>query len=91
MKAALGLHEKPTLSADLDLVPDAIYFMTDGTPTNGEILETEAILSWTHDFNRFAKTELNVIAMGSLGIDLVLLRRLATENGGEFIHVPDRK
>jgi len=91
LRAAFGLHEKPTLSADLDAVPDAIYFMTDGTPTNGEILETEAILSWAHDFNRFAKCELNVIAMGSLGIDLNLLRRLATENGGVFIHVPDRK
>jgi Mg-chelatase subunit ChlD len=65
--------------------------MTDGTPSNGENTQTAAILSWVHDFNRFAKTELHVIAMGSLGIDLDFLRRLATENGGVFIHVPDRR
>ena len=91
LKAAMGLHEKPTLAADLDAVPDTIYFMTDGTPTRGEIIEVEAILSWVHDFNRFAKTELNVIAMGSLGLDLPFLRRMAEENGGVFVHVPDRK
>ncbi len=91
LKAAMGLHEKPTLTADLDAVPDTIYFMTDGTPTRGEIIEVEAILSWVRDFNRFAKTELNVIAMGSLGLDLPFLRRMAEENGGVFVHVPDRK
>lgn len=91
LRAAVGLHEKPTLSADLDAVPDAIYFMTDGTPSTGDITQTAAILSWIHDFNRFGKSELHVIAMGSLGIDLDFLRRLATENGGEFIHVPDRR
>ena len=91
LRAAFGLHEKPTLSADLDAVPDAIWFMTDGTPTRGEITEVETILSWTREFNRFAKTELNVVAMGSLGLDLPFLSRMATENGGAFVHVPDRK
>ncbi len=91
LRAAVGLHEKPTLSADLDAIPDTIYFMTDGTPSVGDMTQTLAILSWMRDFNRFAKTELNVIAMGSLGIDLDFLRRLATENNGVFIHVPDRK
>jgi hypothetical protein len=43
------------------------------------------------DVNRFAKVELHVIAMGSLGVDIEFLQRLATENNGEFIHIPDSK
>lgn len=89
LRAAVGLHEKPTLAADLDPIPDTIYFMTDGTPTRGEITDTETILSWMRDVNRFAKVELHVIAMGNLGVDLPFLERLATENAGEFIHVPE--
>ncbi|MCC7137560.1 MAG: HEAT repeat domain-containing protein [Planctomycetes bacterium] len=91
LKAAVGLHEKPTLQAQLDPIPDTMYFLTDGTPTRGEITDTETILSWMRDVNRFAKVEIHVIAMGNTGVDLEFLRRLAAENDGEFIHVPDRK
>ncbi len=90
LRAAVGLHEKPTLGAQLDPIPDTIYFLTDGTPTRGEITDTETILSWMRDVNRFAKVDIHVIAMGNLGVDLPFLQRLAAENGGEFIHVPDR-
>ena len=91
LRAAVGLHEKATLAADLDPIPDTIYFLTDGTPTRGEITDTETILSWMRDVNRFAKVDIHVIAMGNTGVDLEFLRRLAEENGGEFIHVPDKK
>ena len=90
LRAAVGLHEKSTLSADLDPIPDTIYFLTDGTPTRGEITEMDTILSWMRDVNRFAKVDLHVIAMGNVGVDLRFLRRASpSENGGEFIHVPD--
>jgi HEAT repeat protein len=90
LRAAVGLHEKPTLGATLDPIPDTIYFLTDGTPTRGEITDIETILSWMRDVNRFAKVQLHVIAMGNLGVDLDFLQRLASENDGDFVHVPDR-
>jgi hypothetical protein len=89
LRAAVGLHERSTLTAELDPIPDTIYFLTDGTPTRGEITDPETILSWMRDVNRFAKVELNVIAMGNMGVDLEFLRKLADQNNGEFIHVPD--
>ncbi len=89
LRAAVGLHEKSTLAADLDPIPDTIYFLTDGTPTRGEITDMDTILSWMRDVNRFAKVDLHVIAMGNVGVDLRFLESLAAENGGEFIHVPD--
>lgn len=90
LKAALGLHEKPTLDATLDPIPDTVYFLTDGAPTRGEITSTPELLSWFEDLNRFAKVELHVIAMGNLGVDLDFLGALAKVGGGEFIHVPER-
>ena len=73
LKAALGLHDKPTLEADLDPIPDTVYFLTDGSPTRGEITDADTLLSWFEYLNRYAKVELHVIAMGNLGVDLPFL------------------
>ena len=89
LKAALGLHGQPTMDADLDPIPDTVYFLTDGSPTRGEITTADELLAWFSGLNRFAKVELHVIAMGNLGVDLPLLRRLADAGGGKFIHVPE--
>jgi hypothetical protein len=90
LKAALGLHERPTIDATLDPIPDTVYFLTDGSPTRGEITSTPELLSWFADLNRFAKVELHVIALGNLGVDLEFLRALADSGGGDFIHVPEK-
>jgi hypothetical protein len=89
LRAALGL-QGTSLDADLDPIPDTVYFLTDGSPTRGEITEADALVSWFENLNRYAKVELHVIAMGNLGVDLPFLRRLAAAGGGEFIHVPER-
>ncbi|MCB9824677.1 MAG: HEAT repeat domain-containing protein [Planctomycetes bacterium] len=91
LKAALGLHEKPSLEATLEDIPDTVYFLTDGSPTEGEITSTPELLGWFEDINRFGKVKLNVIAFGSLGVDLTFLRALAQVGGGDFIHVPEER
>lgn len=90
LKAALGLHEKPTLSAALLDIPDTVYFLTDGSPTRGEIQATPELLGWFEDINRFGKVKLHVVAFGNLGVDLEFLQKLAAAGGGDFIHVPER-
>jgi HEAT repeat protein len=90
LKAALGLHGRESLTASLDPIPDTVYFLTDGSPTRGEITEADALISWFENLNRYAKVELNVIALGNLGVDLPFLGRLARAGGGEFVHVPER-
>ena len=90
LKAALGLHEQPTISARLQNIPDTVYFLTDGSPTRGEITATPELLGWFRDLNRFAKVRLNVVAFGNLGVDLEFLRKLAAAGDGEFIHVPEK-
>jgi len=91
LKAALGLHGVPTLSAKLLNIPDTVYFLTDGSPTRGEITATPELLGWFANVNRFAKVKLHVVAFGNLGVDLEFLKRLADAGGGDFIHVPEAR
>jgi hypothetical protein len=90
LKAVLGLTDQPTLGARLQDMPDTVYFLTDGSPTRGEITSTPELLGWFRNLNRFAKVRLNVVAFGNVGVDLGFLRRLAEAGDGEFIHVPER-
>ena len=84
------LHEKSSLEANLDNIPDTVYFLTDGSPTRGEITSAPELLGWFENLNRFAKVRLHVVAFGNLGVDLDFLGKLAKVGGGEFIHVPER-
>ena len=89
LKAALGLHEKSSIDANLDNIPDTVYFLTDGSPTRGEITSAPELLGWFENLNRFAKVRLHVVAFGNLGVDLDFLGKLAKVGGGDFIHVPE--
>ena len=90
LKAALGLHDKPTYDPDLEDIPDTVYFLTDGRPTKGEITSMPELISWFEQLNRFAKVKLHIIALGELNIDLPSLQALADAGGGELIHVRER-
>lgn len=89
LKAAMGLHDKPSLEASLEDIPDTVYFLTDGSPTEGEITAPPELLGWFRDINRFAKVQMHVVAFGSIGVDIPFLRALADSGGGDFIHVPE--
>ena len=67
--------------------PDTVFFLTDGQPTVGDITETEELLSWFREQNRFAQLRCHVIAFGDKGIDIHFLTTLATENSGKFFHL----
>jgi hypothetical protein len=69
--------------------PDTIFFLTDGEPTAGDITEGDVLASWFHELNRFARVKVSVITFGNLGVDPEFLKRLATENGGVFVQVPE--
>jgi hypothetical protein len=67
--------------------PDTLLFLTDGTPTDGEITKAEELLSWFNERNRFARLRVHVVAMGNTGVDLEFLRKFAEMNGGKFVHM----
>ncbi|MCZ6786778.1 MAG: VWA domain-containing protein, partial [Planctomycetota bacterium] len=67
--------------------PDTLFFLTDGTPTDGEITKADELLSWWHERNRFARLRVHVIAMGITNVDVEFLRRFAESSSGTFVHL----
>ncbi|MHC4136367.1 MAG: HEAT repeat domain-containing protein [Planctomycetota bacterium] len=70
--------------------PDTLFFLTDGTPTDGEITKSDELLAWFLERNRFARLRVHVIAMGTTDVDVEFLRRFAKGTGGTFVHLTGR-
>jgi len=88
LRAILGLGDSDSSwQTGFPDTPDTLFFLTDGTPTDGEITKPDELLAWFNERNRFARLRVHVIAMGTTGIDLDYLRALATSNDGEFLHL----
>jgi hypothetical protein len=71
--------------------PDTMFFLTDGEPTAGEIIDADEILAWFNGLNRYARIRVHVVAYGNMGIDLVFLGHLAEDNGGKLINIAEAK
>ncbi len=78
------------LPDDLRETPDTMFFLTDGEPTIGEIIDPDSLLAWFNGLNRYARIRVHVVCYGS-SADLPFLSHLAEDNGGEFIHIREAK
>lgn len=90
LRAALDLPDGPDDSPDFKSTPDTLTFLTDGSPTQGEITDADTLLQWYTSLNRYARVRTHCITFGLKGVDLVLLRGMAEQNGGTFVIVPER-
>ncbi len=91
LEAALDLGRTVDESPNFRSTPDTLTFLTDGMPTRGEMTNADTILEWYTALNRYARVRTHVICFGSKGVDLVLLRGMAEQNDGRFIHVAEKK
>ncbi len=83
--AALEVDAKrPWSSPELRNTADTVNFLTDGSPTTGDVTEPEQVARWFGELNRYSRTQLNVFVFGTLGVNESFLRRLAEEGGGTF-------
>lgn len=73
---------RAALDYDKDL--EAIYLLTDGKPTIGELVSHQSILMDILHRNRFRHLNLNTIGIAVDGFTRQFLKRLADESGGEF-------
>ena len=88
LRMILGLGDAESIARmDFPDTPDTLFFLTDGTPTDGEITKPDELLAWFRERNRFARLRVHVIAMGNTGVDLDYLAELARQNDGEFLHL----
>jgi HEAT repeat protein len=82
--AALELDENPWASSDLRNTADTVNFLTDGSPTAGDVTDPEQVARWFVELNRYARARLNVFVFGTLGVNETFLQRLARDGGGTF-------
>jgi uncharacterized protein with von Willebrand factor type A (vWA) domain len=76
---------------------DTVFFMTDGKPTNGKVVEPDRILAEVRRWNETRRVRIHVVGMGGHekangdesapedDFDPAFLRRLAEENGGQCV------
>ena len=82
--AALELDDNPWSSPDLGNTADTVNFLTDGSPTAGDVTDPEQVARWFTELNRYSRTRLNVFVFGTLGVNESFLKRLAKDGGGSF-------
>ena len=80
----LELDENPWASSDLRNTADTVNFLTDGSPTAGDVTDPEQVARWFVELNRYARARLNVFVFGTLGVNETFLQRLARDGGGTF-------
>jgi HEAT repeat protein len=74
---------------------DTFFLMTDGQPNEGRIADPAEILSELRKVNQLRKVTVHTVCVGDpvaggdpkAGPDPVFLKKLAEENGGDFVHI----
>ena len=91
LRAALDMNEGPDELPNFRSTPDTLTFLTDGAPTQGEITDADTLLEWYTSLNRYSRIKTHCICFGTKGVDVVLLRGMAEQNGGKFVQVPEKQ
>lgn len=76
----------PVLPGDADALPtpvDTIFFLSDGRPTVGALVDPDDILESVLELNRFRRIVIHTIAIGEFQKDF--MQELARRTGGQFV------
>lgn len=80
---ALGVAGRGTHDKAYDVAVDTIFFLSDGRPTAGELVDPDDILAEVRSANELRKVVIHTIALGEFQKEF--MRTLARENGGVFV------
>jgi len=91
LMAGLGVHIDPRKRAvvtggvldDSELAADTMFFLSDGKPTAGLLIDTRDIEIAIADINRFRKVVIHTLSIGNFSNGF--LSNLAQANGGVFV------
>lgn len=89
--AGLGVNPNPkkrgpmteTAAEEMGKIADTMFFLSDGKPTVGELVDTEDIKTAIAEINRFRKVVIHTIAIGDVPSNFI--KDLAEQNGGVFV------
>jgi hypothetical protein len=65
---------------------DTILMLSDGSPTAGRLQKAKEILEEVGRINKLSRISIHCVGLGR-ALNAPFLQRLASENGGEFVHV----
>ncbi|MBI3098673.1 MAG: HEAT repeat domain-containing protein [Planctomycetes bacterium] len=78
--AGMGVNDKNYAPA-----VDTIFVLSDGLPTAGEITDGEQIIRGLRAMNKLKKITIHTVVVGQDSKNSQFMKRLATENGGQFV------
>jgi HEAT repeat protein len=84
MSAALDLDDESLASPDLRDTLDTMVFLTDGTPTKGALTDSDMLIEWYYELNRYFRVRTHMYAFGRLEVDVDMLTKIADQSGGKF-------
>jgi HEAT repeat protein len=80
---AFGVDPRKGIEQGYQSEVDTIFFLSDGRPTVGDLIDPDDILAAVARVNDLRKVVLHTIAIGEFRKDF--MRKLAEEHGGQFI------
>lgn len=78
--AGMGVNDKNYAPA-----VDTVFVLSDGLPTAGEVTDPGMIIRGVRAMNKLKKITIHTIVVGQDSKNSDFMRRLATENGGQFV------
>jgi Mg-chelatase subunit ChlD len=83
LMAGLDIAAPGETDKDYEVEVDTIFFLSDGRPTHGELVDVDDILTKVNEANELRKVVIHTIALGEF--QKSFMERLAKENGGVFV------
>jgi hypothetical protein len=68
---------------------DTVFFLSDGEPTEGEIIKDEEIVEEVNRWNKTGKVQLHTIAMSKFDRGAPFLQMLAQATGGQYVNLAE--
>ena len=86
LERAFGFTGRGSFDKGYQVTVDTILMLSDGSPTAGRLQKAGEILDAVRELNQLKRVAIHCIGLGR-SVNAGFLRRLATENSGEFVHV----
>ena len=86
LERAFGIAGRGSFDKGYGIAADTIFFLSDGQPNRGRVIEPNAILREVKKLNDLRRIKIHCIGLGT-STDQRFMRQLAKENGGQYVHI----
>ena len=87
LETAFAMSDRGVYDKYYDTAFDTVFLLSDGAPSYGKIVEPAAIRAAVRKINKLRRVKMHTIVFGDASNNLEFMKRLASDNGGTFMHV----